>query len=95
MWPVGLAYLTAHEHEDVVEWSERAIQRHPANPDAHLVLASSLGSLGHVEDVRTALDTFRRLVPIRSERPNLLWRYKREADEEHFVDGLRKAGLPE
>ncbi len=93
MWGHGLSYLTAHEYEDAVLWSERAIQRHPGNPDAHLVLASSLGHLGRVEDARTALDTYRKLVPDRSERPSLIWRHKHDADTEHFLDGLRKAGL--
>ncbi len=92
MWEVGLAYLTARKYDDAVEWSERAIQRHPENPLAYLVLASSLAHLGHVEDARTSLETYRGLMPNRSEQPNLIWRYKHEADEEHFLDGLRKAG---
>ena len=92
MWSMGLSYLTAHKYEEAVLCSERAIQRHPTNPDAHLVLASSLGHLGRVDEARTALDTYGRLLPNQLERANLVWSYKHEADNEHFHDGLRKAG---
>ena len=92
MWTSGLGHLTARQYNDAVEWSERAIQRHPGNPDAHLCLASSLGHLGRVEEARAALDASRRLIPKSSERPHFLWPYKNESDNEHFLDGLRKAG---
>ena len=32
-------------------------------------------------------------MPHKAERPSLVWSYKHEADEAHFLDGLRKAGL--
>ena len=93
MWTMALTHLTAHRYDQAVEWSQRAIRRHPGNPDAHLVLASSLGHLGRVEDARAALDSYARLMPHKAERPSLVWSYKHEADEAHFLDGLRKAGL--
>ena len=92
MWFVGVGHLTAHQYGDAVEWSERAIQRHPKNPDAHLCLASSLGHLGRVEDARAALDSYRRLIPETSQRPHFFWHYKNESDHEHFLVGLRTAG---
>ena len=92
MWIVGVGHLTAHQYDDAVEWSERAIQRHPNNSDAHLCLASSLGHLERVEQARAALDAHRRLIPEASERPQFFWRYKDASDEEHFLDGIRKAG---
>ena len=66
MWSIGLSYLTARQYEDAVLWCERAIQRHAANPDAHLVLASSLGHLGRVAEAGGALDATRRLAPGKS-----------------------------
>ncbi len=92
MWGIGLAYFTAREYEDAVEATERAIQRLSRNPDAYLVLASSLGHLGRIEEARTALYTYREFLPDSSDRPNIIWRYKNDYDMEHFLDGLRKAG---
>jgi tetratricopeptide (TPR) repeat protein len=92
LWNMGLAHLMARQYESATEWAERAIQRFPGNPDAHLCLASCLGHLGRPEEARAALDTYRRLLPESSGRPHFFWRYKNESDEEHFLDGLRKAG---
>ena len=91
----GARRLTRYEYDNAVLWSERAIQRHSENPEAYHVLASSLGHLGRVEDGRAALDACGRLIPSDSERPFPRWRFKHDADTEHFLDGLRKAGLTE
>ena len=32
MWNMGLGHLTARQYDTGVEWSERAVQRHPENP---------------------------------------------------------------
>ena len=92
MWGTGMGHLTAHQYDEAEEWSQQAIQRHSANPDAHLVLASSLGHLGRVEEARDALATYGRLLPQKAEQPSIVWRYKHDADEQHLLDGLRKAG---
>jgi adenylate cyclase len=92
MWNLAKALLTARRYEDAVDWSKRAIQRHPNNPDAHLVLASGLGHLERLEEATSALDTYRRLLPRKSERPHFFWRYKNESDYEHFLEGLHVAG---
>jgi tetratricopeptide (TPR) repeat protein len=92
MWFLGLTYLAEHNYEDAVQWSERAIQRYPSNPDAHLVLASGLGHLGRIADARVALKGYRELVPNQPEQPDLVWPFKRESDNEHFRDGIYKGG---
>jgi len=90
MFIVGLAYLTARKYEDAALWSARATQRHRENPDAQIILASSLGHLGRIEEARIALDTYKRLLP--NAQANLAWPHKHEVDSEHFRDGLRNAG---
>jgi TolB-like protein/tetratricopeptide (TPR) repeat protein len=90
MSTVGLAYLTARKYEDAAFWLARAIQRHRENPDAQIVLASSLGHLGRIEEAHIALDTYKRLLP--NAQATLVWPHKHEVDSKHFRDGLRKAG---
>jgi adenylate cyclase len=91
-WTRGLAYLTARLYQEAADWSRRAIDRHAQGPDAHIVLASALGYLGRIEEARAALDAYGRLIPAQAQRPALIWRFKHDADNEHFLDGLRKAG---
>src|SRR5215470_17725851 len=72
----GLAYLTARKYEDAALWSARATQRHRENPDAQIILASSLGHLGRSEEARIALDTYKRLLP--NAPATLVWPHKHE-----------------
>ena len=91
-WAMAVAYFTAREYESAVEWSERSIQRLPANTNALLILASSLGHLGRAAEARAALAAYRELMPSAPDEYRLHFRYKNEVDEAHFRDGLRKAG---
>jgi hypothetical protein len=73
---------------------EKRVQRRLAAVLAADVVAYSR-LMGADEDARAALDAYASLVPRKAERPGLIWRFKNESDNEHFLDGLRKAGLPE
>jgi len=92
MWILGFGHITARQYEKAVEWLQRGLQRNPGNPDGYLCLASSLGHLGRLEEAKAAIEEFFRLIPETSKRPIFFWRYKNRSDEEHFLDGLRKAG---
>jgi tetratricopeptide (TPR) repeat protein len=62
----------------------------------HRVLAASYGQLGEAEKARAHVEKILKIAPdysiaaFASSQP-----YQRKADLEHFLDGLRKAGLPE
>jgi adenylate cyclase len=62
----------------------------------HRVLAASYGQLGKAEKARTHVEAILKIAPDYSvaayagSQP-----YQKKADLEHFLDGLRKAGLPE
>jgi Tfp pilus assembly protein PilF len=59
-------------------------------------LAASYGQLGEAEKARAHVEKILKIAPdysiaaFASSQP-----YQRKADLEHFLDGLRKAGLPE
>ncbi len=75
---------------------ELAAQRNPAFDRAHFMLAAAYAHLGEIEKATWSLQEALVLRPGRTlaeERRNVL--YKRPADIDRYIDGLRKAGLSE
>ncbi len=65
----------------------------PSNgPEFHVFLAATLGHLGELERARESLEACERLRPSYLDTQTTWFWYKNEADNEHFRDGLRKAG---
>ena len=90
------AYLSAGNFEQASDCARRAIDCNPAFPDAHATFAAASAHLGHVDDARAGLDEFMRLMPGLTVGDDRLIRpFRRPADRERFLEGLRKAGLPE
>ena len=88
----GRAHFTARRYDQARERMGEAIERNPEIADFHMLLAATLGHLGEIEQARASLETCLRLNPSYSENETTWFRYKHEADNEHFLDGLRKAG---
>ena len=92
----ALGHFTARHYDAAVEWARRALQRQPDDPEAYLNLAAALGQLGQMQNAGASLDACERLRPGYLDRRHANgFRFKQEKDNEHFLDGLRKAGLPE
>ena len=89
------AHLNARRYEEAIGWARKAIHRRPDHPRAHAILAIGLAHLGRRAEARTALDECESIRPGFAERWALLRQYRNPADNEHILDGLRKAGLPE
>ena len=76
--------------------AKQAIEFNPAFPDAHGTLAASAAHLGDMVEARAALDVFVRLLPgLTLGDPRLIRPFRRPADRDRFLTGLRKAGLSE
>ena len=105
-WVLGQACFFAKRHEDVIRV---LIGRALLNAFAYACLAGAYGYLDRADDARGALDSFlserrrefqNRNIVIESDTLEALagsyrvmWR--KEADWDHFADGLRHAGLPD
>lgn len=90
---IARAHLAKRDHEGAVAWARKSIERDPAQPRPHLLLASALGHLGRHAEAGAALENCRRAQP---DFVNawLTWReYRDQAVNDHIADGLRKAGL--
>ena len=92
----ALALLLIKQHEEAAEWAGKSVQLPRVEFWAYTVLSSSLGYLGRSDESRAALDEALRIQPalttafIKETLP-----FKNTNVLEHFLDGLRKAGLPE
>jgi adenylate cyclase len=90
------AHFAAGRYEEAAEWAQRTIDRHPNYEVGYRGLAASYAQLGRIEEANAAVQQQLRLVPsltiavVRSHNaatdPDFL---------ERWLDGLRKAGLPE
>ena len=91
------ACLQTKRYEVAVEWSSKAIRRPNAEFWAYANLAAALGHLGRRDEAIVALGELLRRNPDFS--PKFLRKhvyYNRVPDHlEHYIDGLRKAGLAE
>ena len=98
IWRVAEAWshLGAERFDQAAESARLAIGWNAAFADAHAILASALGHAGRLDEARIALDECVRHLPGLTLSDHRLKRpFRRTADQERFLDGLRKAGLAE
>jgi TolB-like protein/class 3 adenylate cyclase len=96
---VGLAKLGSGRDEEAISWLSRSIELNPSFPSPHFILAAALARLGRLEEAREAARSGLELNPsftiarLRSHALSDHPLYR--AGRERFIEGLRKAGLPE
>jgi len=89
-------FFAEGRYDEAAEWARKSLQINPDFPSGLQFLASVFGLMGRIGEARATLDQYLRLVPgqtvetVRSQFP-----LKRPEDMERYLDGLRKAGLPE
>jgi adenylate cyclase len=92
----SLALSLVYLHEEAVEWGAKGARQANAGWLSHAILAAPLGHLGRAEEARRTVRNLLELKPdftvsfIAQTLP-----FKNPAHLEHFLEGLRKAGLPE
>ena len=92
----GWAALLAGRYEVAVEFVQHAREANPEFPDIYAVLASAYGHLGNAAVARAALDELLHRMPgLTASDERLVRPFARPDDRGRFLEGLRKAGLPE
>jgi adenylate cyclase len=92
----GWAAFLAERYAEAVAFTEHAREANPEFPDIYAVLASAHGHLGNAAAARAALDQLLPRMPgLTASDARLVRPFARAADRERFLEGLRKAGLPE
>jgi hypothetical protein len=81
---------------DAVHWCRECISRRPSLQWPHVTLAGAYAQSGQLEEARAEAAEVLQINPgftIESSKRILV--YKNPKDLEHYIDGMRKAGLPE
>jgi adenylate cyclase len=93
---VGQACFILRRFEDAAATIKRAIAHNPQSLPAQFFLAAAYGQMGKADLARDALAEVRRISPDFSiAQARAIAAYKRQADVDLLLDGLRKAGLQE
>ena len=78
------------------DWARRAVRTYPGYPAAHRFLAASCGMAGLADEARKAFNAARQLQPgLTAEWVEASSLFVRAEDRARFIEGLRKAGMPE
>jgi TolB-like protein/Tfp pilus assembly protein PilF len=92
----ALAHFTAGRYAEALSWAEQAIRGHPNYSLAAGTFAASAALAGRLGEAETAMARLRQLHPqLRISELMETLPLRRPEDRDKWIDGLRKAGLPE
>jgi len=92
----SVAYTFAGEYEKAVETGRTIVKTNPAFVNGYKPLIASLGHLGRAEEAKPYVDKLLALEPnFTVERFGQVYPIKYDSDREHYMKGLRLAGVPE
>ena len=92
---LGVAHLFTGRYAEAISMCKRAVDVNPGYLTAHIYLAATYGAADREEEARAAAKEVLKLNPKFSVDWVKTWKYKRKADTDLLINGLRKAGLPE
>ncbi len=92
----AFAHYCLGNYGAALSWAEEALRAVPIFTQALGMRAAALGQLGQTDDAARAAERFLEVFPeITATRHCRNFRWRRQADIDHYRDGLVKAGLPE
>lgn len=94
---LAIAAFVADREEEAAQWARKTVEANPTFPSGYRTLAASAGNLGQLAEAKAAREKLQELLPhltIGQLREGLPY-FTDPADLERYLDGLRKAGLPE
>ncbi|MCH9053473.1 MAG: adenylate/guanylate cyclase domain-containing protein [Proteobacteria bacterium] len=93
---MATAWMQLGNYEEALAWARKSARRHPDNLPAHHVLAASAAQLGRRQEAEAAVrDVLERDPALTIARLKEIYPVAGYKNLEGFIDGLRKAGLPE
>ena len=96
LWFVGLAYYCARRYQEAIQPLRRSIDHNPKFIAPRRTLAACYAQLGKSKEAAKQTEMILDLDPDFSlEKLSSMLSYRDSADLEHYLEGLRKAGLPD
>lgn len=92
----GMTMFNVGNYEQATPWFLKAVHETPRQPSPFRGLTANYGMLGDLEAAKKALEDLNRLVPnvTISDTRNAVG-FVFQEDEDRFLEGLRRAGMPE
>ncbi len=92
----SLALLYLKQHEAAAEWASKAVRVPNSHYWANAALVAALGHLDRPDETRSAVEELLRRKPefSRTYAKKHLFYIKSSTQMDHYLDGLRKAGVP-
>jgi TolB-like protein/class 3 adenylate cyclase/Flp pilus assembly protein TadD len=92
----ALAHFLSGRHDEACVWAERAMRGAPTRVTAVRTFAASCAMAGRMEEAHKAIERLRQMHPksgVADAQHH--WPFRRPQDLERYIEGLRRAGLPE
>ena len=93
LYQKGAAYFMLKDYAKAIEYLDRALTINPANFPARNVLIATYGHLGDYTAVKEQIELHP--LPVSIDWLIYYWRFRKTADSDHFIQGLRLAGIPD
>jgi TolB-like protein/class 3 adenylate cyclase/Flp pilus assembly protein TadD len=92
----GIAAFNAEHYEECIEIASKALREHPGLASSLRQLTASYGMLGRKEDASTSLGKLLERMPdLTITKVRDIVPFRHSADKERWLEGLRRAGLPQ
>jgi adenylate cyclase len=92
---IAVAHFFARRFEDCVHWGRRAIAEVPGTNIARRHVAAALAQLGRTKEAKAEIKEVLKSQPTSSLARSRLSSFRHQWMYDLYLDGLRKAGLPE
>jgi DNA-binding SARP family transcriptional activator/Flp pilus assembly protein TadD len=94
--PYAIAYLIKRDYEQAAVFGRRVTRARPEFVNGYKPLIAALGHLGRKEEARIYINKLLALEPsFTVERFGQVYPFKHASDRDHYMTGLRLAGVPE
>jgi len=94
--PFAIAYLMKKQYREAVEIGRRVVQCTPAYVNGYKPLIAALGHLRRRKEARPFVEKLLEFEPgFTVKRFGQVYPFTQERDLEHYMEGLRRAGVPE
>ena len=93
MGGMAVAHYLSGRYEQAIEWARKGVQQGPSVTAPHRILCASLAQAGRLDEAQAVLARMREMQP----HISIAWVERMvpytPVQMNHFLDGLRKAGL--